>query len=676
MADNFNPDGLGVFLENINKNIIRINTVDIDVLCVISKFQRGPINKPTVVTNFDKFVEIFGDYVVGFEGWLQVFVYFNKYQGRKAVIVNVAHYGDITDSDTLTVTRASTNIDDKENVIGELAANITDTDTTIPLVDASLFPTSTTGGAYILIGTEQITYTGKTGNNLTGATRGANATVAAAHLAGASVTYVEVQLFGAILTALWGGAHGNDISYTVEETSTVDVLTMEDLLSGATTLELESTVGIEVGDVLSIDDGAVYVQVTSILNANVNFDAVTLLATIPTGSTVVNLRNTLNIYYKNTLVETWTNVSMWRENSRYYIESVINQSSTWVTILVDTANQAETLYQQQLAEVTVPINLTGGSDGTALLDSDFIGYKGTRTGLYALDLYKGPVVISMPDSVTADVQKAAAAYARDRVIYFFINDMPYGQTYTTAKTYSDKTLGYPSETGRFVAMFWPNILIKNPVTKEQMFIHPSGSIVGKWAAVSGISNLGPWQTAAGPVYGVLNEVLDLERNLINGELVIPTDDPNVIAELQKSKINPLIFDEAVGFQIFGSLTNDRRAPDDPNAFLHYANTRTFQFVQAALKPFFGSDMFLNNTPKLRDQATQNVKKFLTGLFLLGAFPGESTSEAFSVQCDDENNTKAVVKNGDFIFDTELAKHTPVNRIKLRFSSKEEREAVL
>lgn len=55
--------------------------------------------------------------------------------------------------------------------------------TTIPLTDASAFPAS----GDVVINSEVISYTGKSGNNLTGATRGANSTTAASHVSGQNV---------------------------------------------------------------------------------------------------------------------------------------------------------------------------------------------------------------------------------------------------------------------------------------------------------------------------------------------------------------------------------------------------------------------------------------------------------------------------------------------------------
>jgi len=69
---------------------------------------------------------------------------------------------------------------------------ITDSDTTITLDDASSFTTTGT----IKIGTEIITYTGKSSNDLTGCTRGTNGTTAAAHVDAKEVLQVVSSLSG------------------------------------------------------------------------------------------------------------------------------------------------------------------------------------------------------------------------------------------------------------------------------------------------------------------------------------------------------------------------------------------------------------------------------------------------------------------------------------------------
>ena len=80
----------------------------------------------------------------------------------------------------------------KQNPITTIAGNLGEaldtSETTITLQNASDFPSSGT----ILVGSEQITYTGKSGNDLTGCTRGANSTTAATADDGAAVGHTTL----------------------------------------------------------------------------------------------------------------------------------------------------------------------------------------------------------------------------------------------------------------------------------------------------------------------------------------------------------------------------------------------------------------------------------------------------------------------------------------------------
>ena len=64
---------------------------------------------------------------------------------------------------------------------------INDSTTTIVLTDASQF--SSSGTNFVIIGSEEISYTGISGNTLTGVTRGVDGTTAASHSDGATVTF-------------------------------------------------------------------------------------------------------------------------------------------------------------------------------------------------------------------------------------------------------------------------------------------------------------------------------------------------------------------------------------------------------------------------------------------------------------------------------------------------------
>jgi len=79
---------------------------------------------------------------------------------------------------------------------------ISDSATSLTLADASLFPS--TGTNFIIIGSEEISYTGVTDNTLTGLTRGVAGTTAASHSDGATVTNSTDYI-------AWGEAASGDL---------------------------------------------------------------------------------------------------------------------------------------------------------------------------------------------------------------------------------------------------------------------------------------------------------------------------------------------------------------------------------------------------------------------------------------------------------------------------------
>lgn len=68
-----------------------------------------------------------------------------------------------------------------------LTAGISNSDTVVPVTDTTSFPSV----GYFVVGTEIISYTGKTGTTFTGCTRGANGSVAASHVS-MDVAYARI----------------------------------------------------------------------------------------------------------------------------------------------------------------------------------------------------------------------------------------------------------------------------------------------------------------------------------------------------------------------------------------------------------------------------------------------------------------------------------------------------
>jgi hypothetical protein len=108
---------------------------------------------------------------------------------------------------------------DTAGVASTLSSGIDASVTTIPITSSTGFPATGTVG----VGTEEITYTGVAGNTLTGATRGANSTTAAAHLSSAAIgtVFSTPSNYNALSAGPVGIAVGSTITLGTDSTWTV-----------------------------------------------------------------------------------------------------------------------------------------------------------------------------------------------------------------------------------------------------------------------------------------------------------------------------------------------------------------------------------------------------------------------------------------------------------------------
>jgi hypothetical protein len=112
---------------------------------------------------------------------------------------------------------------DTAGVASTISSGIDASVTSIPLASLTGFPNAGT----LLIGTEQITYTGKSAatgaGNLTGGTRGANSTSAAAHLSAAAIgiVFTTPSNYNALSGGPIGIAAGAQITIGTDSTWTV-----------------------------------------------------------------------------------------------------------------------------------------------------------------------------------------------------------------------------------------------------------------------------------------------------------------------------------------------------------------------------------------------------------------------------------------------------------------------
>jgi len=111
---------------------------------------------------------------------------------------------------------------DTAGVASTLSAGIDASVTTIPLTSTTGFPATGTVG-FVSPATEEITYTGIAGNSLTGATRGAGTTTAAAHLSAAAIgtVFSTPSNYNALSAGPVGIAVGSTITLGTDSVWTV-----------------------------------------------------------------------------------------------------------------------------------------------------------------------------------------------------------------------------------------------------------------------------------------------------------------------------------------------------------------------------------------------------------------------------------------------------------------------
>ena len=155
---------------------------------------------------------------------------------------------------------------DTQSYTTTAAEAIDNSETSIDLTDASSFPSS----GRFLVGSEVITYTGKSSNTLTGCTRGAFNTTAAAHNNGSTVTYcAKLTTSSAYFTTAYIGIRLriSESEVSIVGTSGTTQVAVVILDAIRTTLDI---------DAIRTIDGSSTIQITHALHGLSTGDSVTI----------------------------------------------------------------------------------------------------------------------------------------------------------------------------------------------------------------------------------------------------------------------------------------------------------------------------------------------------------------------------------------------------------------
>ncbi len=353
----------------------------------------------------------------------------------------------------------------------------------------------------------------------------------------------------------------------------------------------------------------------------------------------------------------------------------IGQVSTSIAGFVGTSPDAEA----HKDEVRVLDNWTQfvdqyvgkASEGTALSNAVFgffsnggsrcyvvnVGANGSLTGTAAkptgLTLFEAIDDISMvaaPGFVTADDYAAIQAHVehplrQDRLGILdtpeVVDDVgaltrattsgiPAGdKTDKTDKGTGEDALGAPQSPGGYTALYFPWIVMTDPVSGKKVTQPPSGHIAGVWARVD--ANRGVHKAPANePIAGAT----DLVRRVSRGEQEV----------LNPAGVNCIRYFPGEGIRIWGART---KAPEASE--YRYINVRRLtNMIKESVADGTRWVVFEPNDHTLWRSIRRDIGAFLTNVWRDGALLGTTPQQAFFVKCDEETNPPEVRDAGQVV----------------------------
>ncbi|MFN6569596.1 phage tail sheath family protein [Dendronalium sp. ChiSLP03b] len=271
----------------------------------------------------------------------------------------------------------------------------------------------------------------------------------------------------------------------------------------------------------------------------------------------------------------------------------------------------------------------------------------------ALDTFK-PIdeiaIVAVPGAVSDEVQEAVLSHCEDQYLQdrFAILDGRYEEV--TNFNLTKEAIQGGTRDSDYGAIYFPRIQVYDPITKENIYVSPSGHIAGVYARVD--TERGVHKA---PANEVIRGALELEVNVTKADQA--GLNPEGINVIRKFNGNNNIL-------IWGART--LASGEDPE--WTYINVRRlFLFLRESIDEGTQWAVFEPNDYILWAKIRLNVSAFLTNVWRDGALFGNKPQEAFYVKCDEETNPPEVRDLGQVIAEIGVAVVKPAEFVIFRIS---------
>lgn len=369
----------------------------------------------------------------------------------------------------------------------------------------------------------------------------------------------------------------------------------------------------------------------------------------------------MQVVYKDT-IEMYENVSLNVAESNFVEKAVSKSNIISVTVnsqdvtsvppfkVVTTKEEFEKAADSEKIELNSEIiALSAGSNGSVknITAADFMGKDdgpGKRSGIKAFIDNDEVSLMAVPGVSDADVQLFLVAHCESLASRFAVLDIP-----REKKTVADVQTHRNIFDSNFAAMYNPWLQVFDPLEKRNIFIPPSGSVLGIYARVDNSRGV-----HKAPANEVIRACSGLDCQYNKGEQDI----------LNPKGVNLIRYFTGEGIRVWGARTCTS------NSLWKYINVRRlFIYLEESIKKNTNWVVFEPNDQGLWDRVQRTIENFLSTVWRNGALMGTTPAEAFFVKVDRTTMSQDDIDNGRLICVIGVAPVKPAEFVIFRITQK-------
>lgn len=488
---------------------------------------------------------------------------------------------------------------------------------------------------------------------------------AAANFAGDNKDSVVLNIY-----AKNPGAWGDKIKVSVSPSSKAktQILEIVDDSAESKQYRVKNNAGFNPGDIVAFSDGESN-QYNEVVTSQDNVitlsnhlrgdDSVVDKDLIPV-KVLTTCEFSLNVFYEGEM-ETFENVSL-NAAAANYVEKVLARSNLIAVEhnlnpkLIkgegddsDPIPPYETISGKKEEDADYVIALSGGSDGAVagITAAEFMGQDkgpGKRTGIQAFIDNDEVSIMAIPGVTTPDVQLALVAHCENSASRFAVLDIP-REKIKVADVQTHRNIFDTT----YAAMYNPWLQVFDPLDKRNIYIPPSGSVIGIYSRTDQTRGV-----HKAPANEVVRSCVGLDCQYNKGEQDI----------LNPKGVNLIRYFTGQGIRVWGARTCSS------NTLWKYINVRRlFIFLEESIKRGTNWVVFEPNDEKLWARVNRTIDAFLTRVWRDGALMGSSAAEAFFIKVDRSTMTQDDIDNGRLICVIGVAPVKPAEFVIFRITQK-------